>query len=121
MFSFKPQCLLTCSWWNCHGYIDLYCSDLQHASAASVAGHRRSSNGQLTLVSSDVNGASASFSAVTGTSGIAEVSYSGTTGYATYEVVNSDPNVPGIGVHQRIRGVPIGHRAESAGAWREHG
>ncbi len=50
--------------------------------------------GQLTLVSSDVNGASSSFSAVTGTSGIAEVSYSGTTGYATYEVVNSDPNVP---------------------------
>jgi len=50
--------------------------------------------GQLTLVSSDANGASASFSAITGTGGVAEVSYSGTTGYATYEVVNSDPNVP---------------------------
>jgi len=51
-------------------------------------------NGQLTLVSADVNGASSSFSAITGTGGLAEVAYSGTTGYATYEVVNSDPNVP---------------------------
>jgi len=51
-------------------------------------------NGQLTLVSSDVNGAGSSFTAVSGTGGVAEVSYSGTTGYATYEVVNSDPNVP---------------------------
>jgi len=50
--------------------------------------------GQITLVSADANGASASFSAVSGTGGVAEVSYSGTTGYATYEVVNSDPNVP---------------------------
>jgi len=50
--------------------------------------------GQLTLVSSDANGASSSFSAVSGTGGIAEVSYSGTTGFATYEVVNSDPNTP---------------------------
>lgn len=50
--------------------------------------------GQLTLVSADANGASSSFTAVTGTGGVAEVSYSGTTGYATYEVVNSDPNVP---------------------------
>jgi hypothetical protein len=48
----------------------------------------------LTLVSADVNGASSSFSAITGTGGLAEVAYSGTTGYATYEVVNSDPNVP---------------------------
>jgi len=52
-------------------------------------------NGQLTLVSTDVNGNSgAGFSAVSGSGGLAEVSYSGTTGYATYEVVNSDPNVP---------------------------
>jgi len=50
--------------------------------------------GQLTLVSADANGASSSFSAVTGTGGLAEVSYSGTTGFATYEAVNSDPNVP---------------------------
>ena len=50
--------------------------------------------GQLTLVSADSNGASSSFSAITGTGGVAEVGYSGTTGYATYEVVNSDPNVP---------------------------
>jgi len=50
--------------------------------------------GQITLVSADSNGASASFSALTGTGGVAEVSNSGTTGYATYEVVNSDPNVP---------------------------
>jgi hypothetical protein len=49
--------------------------------------------GQLTLVSADTNGASSSFTAVTGTAGVAEVAYSGTTGYATYEVVNSDPNV----------------------------
>src|SRR5208282_3909486 len=47
------------------------------------------------LVSTDVNGNSgAGFTAVAGTGGISEVSYSGTTGYATYEVVNSDPNVP---------------------------
>jgi hypothetical protein len=52
-------------------------------------------NGQLTLVTSDVTGAGGpGFSAVSGTGGIAEVAYSGTTGYATYEVVNSDPNVP---------------------------
>jgi hypothetical protein len=52
-------------------------------------------NGQLTLVTSDVTGAGGpGFSAVSGTGGVAEVSYSGTTGYATYEVVNSDPNVP---------------------------
>jgi len=52
-------------------------------------------NGQLTLVTSDANGAGGpGFSAVSGSGGIAEVSYSGTTGYATYEVVNSDPNVP---------------------------
>jgi hypothetical protein len=51
--------------------------------------------GQLDLVSADVNGNSgAGFTAVAGTGGLAEVSYSGTTGYATYEVVNSDPNVP---------------------------
>jgi len=50
---------------------------------------------QLDLVSTDVNGNSgAGFTAVAGTGGIAEVSYSGTTGYATYETVNSDPNVP---------------------------
>jgi hypothetical protein len=50
---------------------------------------------QLDLVSADVNGNSgAGFTAVAGTGGIAEVSYSGTTGYATYEVINSDPNVP---------------------------
>jgi hypothetical protein len=52
-------------------------------------------SGQLTLVSTDVNGNSgAGFSAVSGSGGLAEVSYSGTTGYATYETVNSDPNVP---------------------------
>jgi hypothetical protein len=50
---------------------------------------------QLDLVSADVTGNSgAGFTVVAGTSGVAEVSYSGTTGYATYEVVNSDPNVP---------------------------
>ncbi len=48
----------------------------------------------MTLVSADSNGASSSFSAITGTGGLAEVGYSGTTGYATFEVVNSDPNVP---------------------------
>jgi hypothetical protein len=51
--------------------------------------------GQLTLVSADVNGNSgAGFSAVTGTGGLAEVNYSGTTGYATYETVASAANVP---------------------------
>jgi len=50
--------------------------------------------GQLTLVSADVNGASTSFSAITGSGGVAEVNYSGTTGYATYEVVSSAANVP---------------------------
>jgi len=50
--------------------------------------------GEMTLVSADVNGASSSFTAITGSGGLAEVSYSGTTGYATYEVVNSDPNSP---------------------------
>jgi len=51
------------------------------------------STGQLTLVSADSNGNSGpGFSAVGG--GVAEVNYSGTTGYATYEVVNSDPNTP---------------------------
>ncbi len=51
--------------------------------------------GAMTLVSTDVNGSSGpGFTAVTGSGGISEVSYSGTTGYATYEVVNSDPNVP---------------------------
>ncbi len=50
---------------------------------------------QLDLVSTDVNGSSGpGFTAVAGAGGIAEVSYSGTTGYATYETVNSDPNVP---------------------------
>jgi hypothetical protein len=52
-------------------------------------------DGQLDLVSTDVNGNSGpGFTAVAGSGGIAEVSYSGTTGYATYETVNSDPNVP---------------------------
>jgi len=47
--------------------------------------------GQMTLTTSDASGAGG-FSAVAGTGGLAEVSYSGTTGYATYEVLNSDPN-----------------------------
>ncbi len=51
-------------------------------------------HGQLTLVSADVNGNSGpGFSAVT-PAGLAEVNYSGTTGYATYEVVASAANVP---------------------------
>jgi len=47
--------------------------------------------GVMTLTTSDVTGAGG-FSAIAGTGGLAEVSYSGTTGYATYEVLNSDPN-----------------------------
>jgi hypothetical protein len=51
--------------------------------------------GLMDLVSADSNGSSpGAFSLVAGTGGVAEVAYSGTTGYATYEVVNSDPNVP---------------------------
>jgi len=63
--------------------------------------------GQMTLVSADVNGSSpGAYTAVSGTAftavsggvtgpvNLAEINYSGTTGYATYEVVNSDPNVP---------------------------
>ena len=49
--------------------------------------------GQLTLVSADINGNGGSLAAATGSGGVAEVNYSGTTGYATYEVANSDPNV----------------------------
>src|ERR1039458_3155559 len=57
--------------------------------------HAGFAHGQLDLVSTDANGNSgAGFTAVAGTAGIAEVSYSGTTGYATYETINSDPNVP---------------------------
>jgi hypothetical protein len=48
-------------------------------------------NGQIDLVSGDINGNGASLGVVGGTGGVAEVNYSGTTGYATYEVVNSDP------------------------------
>jgi hypothetical protein len=51
-----------------------------------------SCHGELLLVSTDVNGAGPSFLAVSGSGGLAEVSYSGTLGYATYEVINSDPN-----------------------------
>jgi len=52
-------------------------------------------NGLLTLVSADVNGNSgAGFSAVGAADSVAEVNYSGTTGYATYEVVSSAANVP---------------------------
>jgi len=47
--------------------------------------------GQMNLTTSDVSGAGG-YSFVAGTSGLAEVSYSGTTGYAAYEVLNSDPN-----------------------------
>jgi len=49
----------------------------------------------LILVSADSNGNSGpSYSPIAGTGGLAEVSYSGTTGTATYETINSDPNVP---------------------------
>jgi hypothetical protein len=53
-------------------------------------------NGELLLVSADANGKSGpGFSAVSASvEDLAEVNYSGTTGYATYEVVNSDPNSP---------------------------
>jgi hypothetical protein len=58
-------------------------------------GHPGFATGQIDLVSADVNGNSgAGFTAVAGTGGVAEVTYSGTTGAATYEVINSDPNVP---------------------------
>jgi len=51
--------------------------------------------GLLDLVSTDATGNSGpGFSAIAGSGGIAEVSYSGTTGYATYETINSDPNSP---------------------------
>jgi hypothetical protein len=48
----------------------------------------------LALTSADASGAGGfSFNAGSGTPALAEVSYSGTTGYATYEVLNSDPSV----------------------------
>jgi hypothetical protein len=51
--------------------------------------------GQLTLISADVNGNSGpGFTAVGAAGNLVEVNYSGTTGYATYEVVASAANVP---------------------------
>jgi len=50
-------------------------------------------NGQIDLVTGDINGNGSSLSSIAGTGGLAEVNYSGTTGYATYEVANSDPTV----------------------------
>jgi len=48
----------------------------------------------LDLVAGDINGNGGTLSgAAAASGGLAEVNYSGTTGYATYEVVNSDPNV----------------------------
>jgi len=70
-------------------------SGTQTTPQAPLDGKGGFAKGQMDLVSADVNGNSgAGFSAVAGSGGIAEVSYSGTTGYATYEVINSDPNVP---------------------------
>jgi len=54
-----------------------------------------SCHGLLDLVSTDATGNSGpGFSAIAGSGGLAEVSYSGTTGYATYETINSNPNSP---------------------------
>jgi len=51
--------------------------------------------GVLDLVSGDINGNGGSLSGAASDAGetVAEVNYSGTTGYATFEVVNSDPTV----------------------------
>jgi hypothetical protein len=63
--------------------------------AASCTGTFEPCEGLLDLVSTDATGNSGpGFSAIAGTGGLAEVSYSGTTGYATYETINSDPNSP---------------------------
>jgi hypothetical protein len=52
--------------------------------------------GVIDLVSGDINGNGGSMSGASSAAGggVIEVNYSGTTGYATYEVVNSDPTVP---------------------------
>jgi len=50
--------------------------------------------GVIDLVTADINGNGGSLSGATAaTGGVVQVNYSGTTGYATYEVVNSDPTV----------------------------
>jgi len=67
------------------------CSDPPQPPAPVAAGI---GYGVIDLVTADINGNGGSLSGTTAaTGGVVQVNYSGTTGYATYEVVNSDPTV----------------------------